>query len=83
SINCRAKEFAREHGLPMIAGSDAHSLVELGLGAVSLPEFNSPEELRRSLKTAIIEGRLLSPLEHLKASALIGLGLLNAWKKCD
>jgi len=83
SINRRAREFAEEHSLPMIAGSDAHSLVELGLGVVSLPEFNSPQELREALKTAVIEGRLVSPLEHFKASALIGFGRLNTWKKRD
>ena len=83
SINQRGRDFAREHGMPMIAGSDAHSLVELGLGAVRLPVFNSPEELREALKTAVIKGRLVSPLEHLKASALIGLGRLDPWKKRD
>ena len=82
-INRRAREFAEENNKPMIAGSDAHSLVELGLGSVHLPEFNSPDELRQSLKTAVIEGRLVSPLEHLKASAQIGLGRLNPWKKKD
>jgi predicted metal-dependent phosphoesterase TrpH len=82
-INHQAREFAEERALPMLAGSDAHSLVELGLGSVSLPEFNSPEELREALKTAIIGGRLVSPLEHIKASTLIGLGRLNPWKKND
>jgi len=83
SINRRAREFAEERGLPMIAGSDAHSLVELGLGIVNLPAFDSPDELREALKTAVIEGRLVSPLEHFKASALIGFGRLNTWKKRD
>ena len=83
SINRRALEFAEERALPMIAGSDAHSLVELGLGSVVLPEFNSPEELRKALKTAVIEGRLVSPMEHFKASVLIGLGRLDPWKKRD
>ena len=32
-INRRAREFAEERNMPMIAGSDAHSLVELGLGS--------------------------------------------------
>lgn len=81
NINRRGRDFARARDLPMIAGSDAHSLVELGLAAVSLPVFNSPLELRNSLKSAKIEGRLLSPSDHLKASALIGLGRLNPWKK--
>jgi hypothetical protein len=80
-INRQGKEFTEARDLPMIAGSDAHSLVELGLATVNLPVFNSPDELRESLKSARIEGRLLSPLDHLKASTLIGLGRLNPWKK--
>jgi predicted metal-dependent phosphoesterase TrpH len=80
-INRKGTEFAKTRDMPMIAGSDAHSLVELGLASVYLPAFNSPHELRESLKSARIEGRLLSPLDHLKASALIGLGRLNPWKK--
>lgn len=82
-INQQAREFAEARNLPMTAGSDAHSLVELGLALVRLPAFNSPEELRLSLKSAIIEGRLLSPMDHFRASSLIGLGRLNPWKKRD
>jgi hypothetical protein len=81
NINRQGREFAQAQDLPMIAGSDAHSLVELGLATVSLSCFNSPDELRDSLKSARIEGRLLSPVDHLKASTLIGLGRLNPWKK--
>ncbi len=83
SLNQRALVFAKERDLPMLAGSDAHSLVELGLGSTYLPEFNSPDELRAALQQAVIKGRLVSPLEHFKASALIGLGRLNPWKKRD
>lgn len=82
-INRLGWEFAESRNLPMLAGSDAHSLVELGLATVSLPAFNSPDELRDALKTAEIEGRLLSPSDHLKASTLICLGRLNPWKKSD
>jgi predicted metal-dependent phosphoesterase TrpH len=81
SINRKGREFAESRNLPMMAGSDAHSLVELGLATLSLPEFNSPDELREALKTAVITGRLLSPLDHFKASTMIGLGRLNPRKK--
>lgn len=82
-VNLRVREFAQARELPMLAGSDAHSLVELGLATVRLPAFNSPDQLRSALKTAHISGRLLSPLDHFRASALIGLGRLNPWKKSD
>ena len=80
-INDLARAFAESNNLPMIAGSDAHSLAEVGLATVTLPEFNSADELRVALKSAAIEGRLLSPMEHLKTSALIRLGRLKHWKK--
>ena len=83
SVNRRVREFAEARELPMLAGSDAHSLVELGLAAVNLPAFDSAESLRVALKTVHISGRLLSPLDHFRASALIGLGRLNPWKKRD
>ena len=82
-INRQGREFAEARHMPMIAGSDAHSLVELGLATVSLLAFASADELRQALKSSSITGRLLSPLEHLKASSLIGLGRLNPWKKQD
>lgn len=82
-INRLGREFAESRNLPMMAGSDAHLLLELGLVTVSLPAFNSPDELREALKTAEFEGRLLSVRDYFKASAMIGLGRLNPWKKRD
>jgi len=79
-INERALEFAQEHHVPMLAGSDAHSLVELGLATVELPEFDSPDELRDALQNARISGRLLSPLDHFKASTAIALGRINPFR---
>ena len=78
-INRQGKELAESRNLPMLAGSDAHSLVELGMATVSLPAFNSPDELKAALKTGKIEGRLLSPADHFKASTLIGFEWLKSW----
>lgn len=80
-INQRGREFAERRGFAMLAGSDAHSLVELGLASVWLPAFDSADELRESLKRSRIVARILSPADHLKASALIALGRLNPFKK--
>lgn len=79
--NFLGRAFAEERGFSMTAGSDAHSLVELGLASVWLPAFNDPEELRDALKQSRIDGRLLSPLDHFKASALIAAGRLNPFMK--
>lgn len=79
-LNEQALAFAQEQGMPMLAGSDAHSLVELGLASVELPDFNSTDELRKAVKDARFEGKLLSVKDHFKASTLIALGRLNPWK---
>jgi hypothetical protein len=73
-LNDRALVFAQEKGLRMQAGSDAHSLVELGLATVELPAFDNPDELRIALEAGRISGRLLSPWDHFKASASIAFG---------
>ncbi|MDK2982145.1 MAG: hypothetical protein PWQ55_2492 [Chloroflexota bacterium] len=74
SLNERALAFAQEKGMRMQAGSDAHSLVELGLATVELPAFDNPDELRAALDAGQISGRLLSPWDHFKASASIAFG---------
>ena len=80
-INAQALAFAQEQGMPMLAGSDAHSLVELGLASVDLPDFNSPDELREAVKSAQISGRLLSVKDHFMASTRIGVGRLMQFIK--
>lgn len=60
----RAKAYAREHGLPAIAGSDAHSIGEIGNTIVELEDFNTPQEFLESLKKARINGRRSSPFVH-------------------
>ena len=73
-LNDRALAFAQEKGTRMLAGSDAHSLVELGLATVAMPAFDNPDELRAALEAGQISGRLLSPWDHFKASASIAFG---------
>lgn len=76
--NEKAARFARERGLAKLAGSDAHSLVELGLASVELAEFNNASELRAALKESTFHARQLSAGEHIRASALIAAG--RVWK---
>lgn len=63
--NRRALEFAREHGLPMSAGSDAHTLVEVGRAYVEIPHFETAEEFLASLKAGTVHGELSNSLIHL------------------
>lgn len=60
----RARAYAREHGLPGIAGSDAHSIGEIGNAIVELSDFNTPQEFLESLKKAKINGKRSSPFVH-------------------
>ncbi len=55
--NKAAVSFAKSHGLYGLAGSDAHGISELGAMGLELPDFNSAEELRRSIRGATVFGK--------------------------
>jgi predicted metal-dependent phosphoesterase TrpH len=53
--NPRAAAFARDHGLPGVASSDAHTLAEMGVTTTILPgPFQTADELRALLPEAIL-----------------------------
>jgi predicted metal-dependent phosphoesterase TrpH len=62
--NTKAVNFAKEHNLPGTAGSDSHSILELGSVAVTMNDFNTPAEFLAALRTATIEGKRASPFVH-------------------
>jgi hypothetical protein len=66
--NQRALKYAQEHHLPMSAGSDAHTLMEVGRAYVEMPDFDGPEEFLASLRQGRINGKLSSKLIHLGTS---------------
>lgn len=57
--NERAAEFAREHKLPGVASSDAHTSLEIGVAYTILPEaFGTAQELRALLpRASLVTGR--------------------------
>jgi predicted metal-dependent phosphoesterase TrpH len=63
--NARAQAFAKEHGLPMSAGSDAHTLVEVGRAYVEVDPFETPEEFVEAVRGGTVGGVLSSTLIHL------------------
>ncbi len=65
SDNRAAHALAERHGLPMSAGSDAHSAGELGMAVVVLPPFDSPAAFLESLRQGRIRGRISPPWFHL------------------
>jgi predicted metal-dependent phosphoesterase TrpH len=68
-LNARAQEWARARGLPVGAGSDAHTLREVGRGWVELPPFDDePAALLAALRSARIGGVLSSHAVHLAST---------------
>ena len=69
ALNQRALEWARARGLPVGAGSDAHTLAEVGRAFVELPAFaNHAAAFRNAIASATIHGRASSRLVHLAST---------------
>ena len=68
AYNDEALRYARKHGLPMGAGSDAHVLQGVGTGALRMRRFDGPEEFLLALRTATVLRRpkSLAYLQSLK-----------------
>jgi predicted metal-dependent phosphoesterase TrpH len=60
----KAAAFARKHGLPASAGSDAHSTREIGRTYVEMPPFQDKEGFLKSLSASRIQRRRSSPFVH-------------------
>ena len=55
SDNAAARRFAEEHGLPVTAVSDAHTVGELGRTFTEFPEFDgTPEGFKQALAEAVL-----------------------------
>jgi predicted metal-dependent phosphoesterase TrpH len=62
--NARAWKLAKEHGKAASAGSDAHTLGEIGRAYVEMPEFDGPDDFLNSLAQGKIFGQKSSHLAH-------------------
>jgi predicted metal-dependent phosphoesterase TrpH len=60
----KAGIFARKHGIPATAGSDAHTPYEVGNAYVEMPEFSARDDFLESLAQGKIIGRRTNPLTH-------------------
>jgi dephospho-CoA kinase len=68
-LNTPAEELARRHGKLRGAGSDAHTVGELGGARVEVPRHaNTPEALLRALARGTVTGRTSSNLVHLAST---------------
>jgi dephospho-CoA kinase len=69
SLNERAERWGRERGLPLGAGSDAHTLGELGHAWVDMPACeNRPEAFLAALAEGTLHGRTSSRLVHIAST---------------
>ena len=63
--NDKGLTFARQHALPMVASSDAHSALELGSTYTEVPDSEydgTPQGLVRAVKAGHIVGKRSNPL---------------------
>lgn len=79
SANSKAADYALKNNLPGMVGSDAHSLVELGLAGMRLPMFNTADELRLAIASAEIIAQPFTPLKHILANASIIFSKIMPW----
>ncbi len=61
----KAKAFASEHGIVPGAGSDAHTLMEIGNAYIIMPEFKGKDDFLKALSQGKIYGQRSSPAVRL------------------
>ncbi len=67
----KALGFARKHALPGSAGSDAHTLHEIGNAYMEMPEFTDKESFLEALLKGKVCGHLTGPFIHFNSVAQI------------
>jgi len=64
----KAQAFARKYDIPRIAGSDAHTLNEIGNTYVEIPEFNSKDDFLQALRKGKLSRHRTSLLVHFSST---------------
>ena len=77
--NRQAAAFAQQAGLPLVAGSDAHTAHEVGQAAVLLPPFHDAASLKTALQQGRVQGNtspwwVVLASRYAKLSKRLGLG---------
>jgi predicted metal-dependent phosphoesterase TrpH len=60
----KAHAFAEKHGIPGSAGSDAHTVSEIGNAFVEMPEFDGKDEFLKALAQGKIQGKRAGMFVH-------------------
>ncbi len=64
----KAQAFAQKYDIPGTAGSDAHTIGEIGNAYIEMPEFNGRDNFLQALRTGKIVGHRTNPLIHFVTS---------------
>ncbi|MGD1119274.1 MAG: PHP domain-containing protein [Dehalococcoidales bacterium] len=64
----KAKAYAEKHNIPGGAGSDAHTIKEIGNAYIEMPDFNGKEDFIEALKQGKIYGERSGVYVHLFSS---------------
>lgn len=64
-FSAQALAFAQDHHKAQSAGSDAHTVREVGLTYVEMPEFNGKTDFLEALHKGVIHGRMTNPFRLL------------------
>lgn len=68
ALNQKARDWAASRGLPGGAGSDAHTLREIGRGVIEVAAFEDQTGLLAALRQGRVVGRSSSHLVHLAST---------------
>ena len=60
----KANLFAEKYGILKSAGSDAHTIAEIGNAYVEMPEFNGKDDFLQALQKGKIVGNRTNPVIH-------------------
>jgi predicted metal-dependent phosphoesterase TrpH len=60
----KARAFAEKHGIPGSAGSDAHTVNEIGNAFIEMPEFENKDEFLKALAQGRIQGKRAGMFVH-------------------
>ncbi len=71
--NKKARAFAAAYRLPITAGSDAHTGLEIGRAYLEMPPFTTAETFRAGLPQAVVHGRLSPAWIHF-------FSRINTWR---
>jgi len=60
----KAALFAEKHGIAKSAGSDAHTIAEIGNAYVEMPEFDGRDDFLQALREGEVVGHRTNPMRH-------------------